>query len=131
MDLLTFDPTTLHEESSALRPNPNPDPDPDPALAPTLTLPDPDPNPDPNPSPGPNQESSALRFASMRVLAAMRALEVWEGQVVTLIVSKARSLKELVAPHEQPLLLNTASLTRTLPLPLPLPLPLLLALPLP
>ena len=41
MDLLTFDPTTLHEESSA------------------------------------------LRFASMRVLAAMRALEVWEGQVGT------------------------------------------------
>ena len=44
VDLLTFDPTTLHEESSA------------------------------------------LRFASMRVLAAMRALEVWEGQVVTLTV---------------------------------------------
>ena len=74
VDLLTFDPTTLHEESSA------------------------------------------LRFASMRVLAAMRALEVWEGQVVTLIVSKARSLKELVAPHEQPLLLNTVlAPTRALP----------------
>jgi len=51
--------------------------------------------------------------------------------VVTLIVSKARSLKELVAPHEQPLLLNTVSLTLPLTVPLTLPLPLLLALPLP
>ena len=87
VDLLTFDPTTLHEESSALRPNPDPDPDPDPSPNPN---PNPNPNtdahPEPSPSPDRNQESSALRFASMRVLAAMRALEVWEGQVVTLIV---------------------------------------------
>ena len=87
VDLLTFDPTTLHEESSALRPNPHPDPDPDPSPSPS---PNPNPNtdahPEPSPSPDRNQESSALRFASMRVLAAMRALEVWEGQVVTLTV---------------------------------------------
>jgi hypothetical protein len=38
VDLLTFDPTTLHEASSARRPNPDPDPDPDPALTLTLTL---------------------------------------------------------------------------------------------
>jgi len=87
VDLLTFDPTTLHEESSALRPNPHPDPDPDPSPSPS---PNPNPNtdahPEPSPSPDRNQESSALRFASMRVLAAMRALEVWEGQVGTLTV---------------------------------------------
>jgi len=65
VDLLTFDPTTLHEESSA------------------------------------------LRFASLRVLTAMRALEVWESQVTTLIVSKAQALRELRSPHEQPKLLNT------------------------
>ena len=118
----------------SLWPNPN---HLSPSLSPTLA-----PKPKPIPTPKPNQvdlltfdpttlheESSALRFASMRVLAAMRALEVWEGQVVTLIVSKARSLKELVAPHEQPLLLNTV-LARTLPLPLPLPLLLMLPLPL-
>ena len=75
----------------SLWPNPN-------HLSPSLSL-TLAPKPTPNPTPKPNQvdlltfdpttlheESSALRFASMRVLAAMRALEVWEGQVVTLTV---------------------------------------------
>ena len=48
-----------------------------------------------------------MRFASLRVLTAMRALEVWESQVTTLIVSKAQALRELRSPHEQPKLLNT------------------------
>jgi hypothetical protein len=92
VDLLTFDPTTLHEASSARRPNPDPDPDPgpDPDRSPDPSPspgPNSNPSPDPNssPNPEPNQESSALRFASMRVLASMRALEVWESQVLTLL----------------------------------------------
>ena len=49
------------------------------------------PTPTPNPTPNPNSN------------------QVWESQITTLIVSKARSLQELSAPHEQPLLLNTVS----------------------
>ena len=57
VDLLSFDPTTLHERSAA------------------------------------------SRFAGVRVLSAMRALEIWENQVVSIVASKASAQHEGAAPN--------------------------------